>query len=308
MINKSEIKISSTNGKNQLHTIIWKPENEVRGILQISHGMVEYVNRYDRFATFLAERGFLVVGNDHLGHGNTVREEQELGYFGENGSQTVVNDLYEVTKYMKKQYPNIPYYVLGHSMGSFIIRRYIMTYGSSVDGTIIMGTGSQPDVVLKVGKMVVKLLSKIKGAKYRSQFVDKMAFGTYNKKFAPVRTNKDWLTKDTDVVDDYIQHPFCSFLFTLNGFYTLFDTISFIQIKENISRIPKEMPIFMIAGDMDPVGNYGKAVKQVYRDYQQEGINNIRMKLYSNDRHEILNELDYQVVQQDIYDWLLQQL
>lgn len=307
---KTELYIKSTNNENNLHTIVWEPEGDIEAIVQISHGMIEYIDRYDRFAKFLNSKGILVVGNDHLGHGLTAKDDNELGYFHTNyKSKTVVDDLYEVTKYIKSRFgEEIPYFVLGHSMGSFLIRRYIMTYGEEVDGAVIVGTGSQPELVLKGGKAVLKILKVFKGDSYRSKFVEKMAFGTYNKKFKPVKTPNDWISRDKDIVNKYVNDKYCTFLFTLNGYETLFDVLEFIQKPQNKVKIPKDLPLLFISGDMDPVGNYGKSVEQIYKDYKASGIQDIDIKLYKDGRHEILNELNYEDVYNDIYNWLKERI
>ena len=305
MANKKEILIPSTNGSNKLHVIEWAPKGNIKAILQLSHGMVEYIDRYDKFAKYLNERGILVIGGDHLGHGLTAANDEELGYFpAEDGSKTVVDDLYEITKYTKNKYPKVPYYILGHSMGSFMVRRYIMTYGNEVDGTIIMGTGGQPKLLIYTARTIVKVLTKLKGSKHRSKLVNKLSFGTYNNKFKPVRTEYDWLTRDEGIVDAYKSNKYCTFLFTLNGYETLFNTLHFINKKENIDKIPKDMPIFFVAGDKDPVGANGVGVNKVFNQYKNLGIKDIKIKLYKDARHEILNEINCEEVFEDIHNWL----
>ncbi len=307
---KIELYIKSTNNVNDLHTIVWEPDGEVSGIVQISHGMIEYIDRYDGFAKFLNSKGILVVGNDHLGHGLSAKDDDELGYFATHKkSKTIVDDLYKITEETKARYGDeIPYFVLGHSMGSFMIRRYIMTYGDKVDGAVIVGTGSQPGIILKAGKVVLKVIKGFKGDRYRSKFVENMAFGTYNKKFEPVDTPSDWISRDKDVVHRYVNDRYCTFLFTLNGYDTLFDVLTFIQKRENVAKIPKGLPLFFVAGDMDPVGNYGKSVQNIYENYRSGGIENIGIKLYKDGRHEILNELNYEEVYNDIYNWLQERI
>lgn len=304
---KSEFYYPSCDGVNQLHCVLWEPEGEeVKGVLQISHGMVEYIERYEYFAAQLTKAGYVVVGNDHLGHGKSVKED-DLGYFAkEEGSKKVVEDLYRITQKMKKKYEGFPYFVMGHSMGSFLIRRYIMTYGNEVDGVVIMGTGFQPASVLGFGRLTVKVMKALKGERYRSSLCDNLSFGSYNKRIKSARTTKDWLTKDEKIVDAYLNDPYCSFIFTLNGFETLLSTIAFIQDKKNIVKIPKKLPVFMVAGAEDPVGAYGKGVRKVYEIYRNNQIQDIEMKLYPGDRHELVNELDRDVVCQDILSWLEQ--
>ena len=301
-----EIYIPSTNNRNQLHVAIWEPERETKAILQISHGMVEYIVRYDDFAKHLNQQGILVIGNDHLGHGQSVLDESEFGYFGKEKGSTVVDDLYEVTKYAKKQYgENIPYFLMGHSMGSFMARRYLMTYGEKITGAIISGTGYKAAPVLVAALFFTAVIKLFHGERYRSPFLKWLAFHTYNRKIADVKTENDWLTRDEAVVAAYNENPYCKFSFTVNGYETLSDTIKYIQKQSNWEKTPKQLPILMIAGEEDPVGSYGKDVKKVYKKYQQLGCNHIELKLYQDDRHELVNELDREVVYADISQWIL---
>ena len=305
MVEKIEFFVPSTNKHNRLHAIMWKPTGTILAVLQISHGMIEHIERYDDFANYLAQRGFLVVGNDHLGHGKSVSSHDELGYFNApDSSKTVVDDLHQLTLHIKSKYPGLPYFLLGHSMGSFMARRYIMTYGNKLDGAIIMGTGQKPAIALGAGKLLVGLISLFKPMTYRSKLIEKACFGTYNNRFKSKRTKSDWLSQDTAVVDAYLKDPLCTFIFTLNGYQTLFNTLSFIQHTPNIEQIPKNLPIFMVAGKDDPVGNYGKAVTKVYNCYKKTGIQDISLKLYKNARHELLNEIDKDQVYVDLYTWL----
>lgn len=304
MIEKTDLYMPSSNGSDELHIAMWKPEREVRGILQISHGMIEYIDRYDRFARFLAEKGFVVIGNDHLGHGETAAEKN-YGYFAPgDGSYYVVRDLHRVTRYIRKQYPEVPLFLLGHSMGSFMARRYAMTYGKELDGLIVMGTGSKPDWLLKVGQALVRVLIAIKGERAHSWLMEKLCFALYNRRIKPVRTPSDWLSRDEEQVDAYRSHKYCQFAFTLNGYRTLFEVIAFIQEPQNIRKLPHTLPMLFVAGAEDPVGNYGKGVKQVVRKYRRAGVTDITCKLYPEARHEILNELEYETVHEDIEQWL----
>ena len=300
-----EIRLPSKDGVHKLHVVIWEPQIPVRAILQISHGMIEMIERYDAFAGFLNEKGILVIGNDHLGHGQTADSEEDFGYFcPRNMSETVVADLHSVTEYAKKEYPNVPYFLLGHSMGSFMARRYLMTYGEELTGAIIMGTGKQPKHVLLTGKAVANVIQFFKGPRYHSEFLRKAAFGHFNDAVVDKRTESDWLTKDEKIVDFCLSNKYCNFTFTVNGYKTLFEVISFIQKKENVEKIPKNLPILMVAGDADPIGEYGKSVRSVFESYKQAGIKDIRLKLYEGDRHEILNELDKESVYVDILKWI----
>lgn len=322
---KKEMYLKSTDKKNKLHVIIWEPDSNdknavvqkadndvkiknaknIKAILQISHGMIEYVERYEEFAQFFNANGILVIGNDHLGHGKTAASDENLGYFGDGKSKTVVDDLYEVTKYAKETYGKaIPYFLFGHSMGSFMARRYLMTYGNSLTGAIICGTGYTPGIVLTVGNICAKIMQLFKGEHYRSLFLKKIAFGSYNKRIPDVKTENDWLSRNTANVEKYNQDKYCTFLFTVNGYQTLFDVLKFIQKKENIVHIPDELPLFFIAGKEDPVGNYGAGVLKVVKQYKDNGIKNIQTKLYENDRHELTNEMNRNIVFRDILKWI----
>lgn len=301
-----EVYIPSTNNRNQLHVAIWEPERETKAILQISHGMVEYIVRYDDFAKHLNQQGILVIGNDHLGHGQSVLDESEFGYFGKEKGSAVVDDLYEVTKYAKKQYgENIPYFLMGHSMGSFMARRYLMSYGEKITGAIISGTGYKTVPVLDAASFFTAVTKLFHGERYRSPFLKWLAFHTYNRKIADVKTKNDWLTRDEAVVAAYNENPYCKFSFTVNGYETLFGVIKYIQKQNNWEKTPKQLPILMIAGEEDPVGSYGKDVKKVYKKYQQMGCSHIELRLYKDDRHELVNELDRESVYEDISQWIL---
>lgn len=300
-----EIYLPSTDKKNRLHIVIWEPECKIRGIVQLSHGMIEYVKRYDAFARFLNKNGFLVIGNDHLGHGETVKSTDDFGYFCEHDmSRTVVNDLHEVTCFAKKEYPKVPYFLFGHSMGSFMARRYIMSYGHELSGAILCGTGNQPVILLKAAQIITSLIKLCKGDRARSMLLEILFFAKYNKRIKHRKTNSDWLTKDSDIIEQYRGDKYCSYTFTVNGYRTLLEVLSFIQNPKNIKKIPANLPISLIAGTEDPVGDYGKAVKYVFETYRKNGLQDVSLKLYENDRHELLNETDKEAVYGDILEWL----
>ncbi len=302
---KTEVELPSRDGIHRLHGIFWKPKGEVRGIIQLSHGMIEMTDRYDEFANYLLDHGFAVIGNDHLGHGATAGRDEDLGYFcRKNMSATVVSDLHRVTCYAKKHYKKTPCFLLGHSMGSFMVRRYIMTYGNELTGAIIIGTGSKSSVTLAVGSILSEFIRLAKGDRYRSALLEQCVFHNYLARIDNPRTKSDWITRDEKAVDLYCKNKFCNFKFTVNGYRTLFEVLAFIQKDQNIQNIPKELPLLFLAGGMDPVGNYGKAVNEVCCEYKKKGINDVSMKLYPDDRHEILNELDKQQVYSDILRWL----
>ena len=302
---KQEFTFRSTSGLCNIRAIKYIPDGEIKAILQISHGMQEFMDRNEKFANYLCDKGYLVVGNDHLGHGGSVNSKEDWGYFAEkDGNKALLDDLFEVTKIIKAEYGDKPYFLLGHSMGSFYARQYLGEHGNEVDAAIIMGTGHEPLPVVKAGMAICKAIAATKGWRHRSNFVNNMAFGSYNKKFEPARTRVDWLTKDDDIVDWYLNEPRCTFMFTLNGYYNMFKGISRLHDKNLLNNVPKDLPILFVSGQDDPVGSFGKEVYAAADSLKNVGCKNVEVKLYPNDRHEILNELDRQQVYSDLYNWL----
>lgn len=299
----------SQDGETNIHAIEWIPDGDIKAVLQISHGMVEYIERYDEFATFLSKQGFYVVGQDHLGHGESVTSEERLGYFHDtHGNEYVIGDIHELRRITTAKYPDIPYFMLGHSMGSFLIRQYITMYGKGLSGAIIMGTGNQPLALVRLGKILCRIVASIKGWTYRSEFVNNLAFGGYNRTFQPARTSMDWISRSTENVDKYVKDPWCTFTFTVNAYYHMFRGMEQLLIPKNFARIPRKLPIFFVAGKEDPVGNFGKGVVAVYKKYKNSGFKDVKLKLYENDRHEILNEPDRRQVYRDIEKWMKKHL
>lgn len=305
---KNEFRFPSSSGTVDIRSMEYVPEGKIIAVLQIAHGMVEFIDRYENFAAFLASKGILVVGNDHIGHGGSVKSEEDWGYFGENGNRILLDDMHELTRLTKEKYPNLPYFLLGHSMGSFYARQYLGEFGNELDGAIIMGTGLEPLFVVKGGMFLCKLIALFKGWRYRSNFVNQVAFGSYGKKFEPLRTRADWLSKDEALVDWYINEPRCSFLFTLNAYYSMFEGIARLHDKKLLEKVPKDLPIFFVSGEDDPVGSFGKEVVYSVETLKEVGVKNIDMKLYPNDRHEILNETDKETVYADLYEWLMKHI
>ncbi len=284
----------SKDGKTNIHAMEWAPEGKCRAVLQIAHGMVEFIARYDRFGKYLAGQGICVVGNDHLGHGASVATQEDYGYFAEkDGNLCVIGDMQALREKTQEKYPGIPYFILGHSMGSFLVRQYIEMYGAGLAGALIMGTGVQTEGTLLFAKSLAHLIGSTRGWRYRSSMLNNLALGSYNKKFEPARTRNDWLTKDEKIVDAYNANPWNNFKFTTNA-----------QDRKNIRKIPRDLPVFILSGGSDPVGNFGQGPEKLRDIYREEGLTNVRMKLYPGDRHEILNELDHEKVDQDIRAFL----
>ncbi len=309
MVKKEEFTFESRDGKSKLHAVRWIPEGKVVCILQIVHGMAEYIERYEELAQYLGEKGILVTGDDHLGHGKSVGSNGIYGYFCEQDPATVVvRDVHRLKKITQEEYPGVPYVILGHSMGSFILRNYLFRYGTGIQGAILCGTGSQPPALVKLCRLMTALQGLFLGQKHRAVFIDKMAFGSYNKKIPDAKTPFDWLCTDEKVVERYVEDKLCGFIFTVNGFRTLFTLLDRLNQEENLKMMPEKLPVYFIAGDMDPVGNYGDGVKKAFGDFKKAGMEHISLKLYPGDRHELLNEKNRQQVYEDIYPWIMERV
>lgn len=307
---KEEFYFDSRDNVSKIHAVRWTPDSgNVVAVVQIVHGMAEYVERYEELAKFLTDRNMVVTGEDHLGHGKTVPEGGIQGYFCEQDPATVVvRDVHRLKKMTQELYPGVPYFILGHSMGAFILRNYISRYGTGIDGALVLGSGFQPGANLFFVKLVLAAEMLCKGPKKVSTVLNKMAFGKYNKRLEEPKTAYDWLSRNEENVAAYIADENCGFIFTTNGFKTLFALIAGAHDKENLEKIPKELPLYIASGDMDPVGDYGTGVKKVYQLYEEAGIKDITLQLYPEDRHEILNESDKEKVMADIGEWLAKQL
>ena len=302
---RDEFYFPSKDGNTEIHTIEWKPEGEVKAVLQICHGMVEYIRRYDEFAQFLCDRGYYVVGNDHLGHGKSIQAKSEYGFFNEKyGNACVLGDMHTLRQRTAKKYPGVPYFMLGHSMGSTLLRQYIQMYGNGLSGAVLMGVAADhKKAELLLGKRLCEVMAAFRGWHYRSKMVDKMVLGSFNKKFKPARTRADWITSDNDHLDVYVSDPLCSFVSTVNAYYNIFSGMIGTQRKESVYMVPKGLPILFMSGADDPVGGFGKGVRKIYEKYRAAGIQDVALRLYTGDRHELLNETDREQVYEDLLEW-----
>ncbi len=302
---KEEFYFESRDNISRIHAVRYLPDDgNVKGVVQIVHGMAEYAERYEEFAAYLTDRGYVVTGEDHLGHGKSVGENG-FGYFClQDPATVVVRDVHRLKKMTEQIYPSVPYIILGHSMGSFILRNYLCRYGTGIEGAIIMGTGMQPAALVGAARILTALIRAFFGDKHISRLLDKMAFGSYNKRFAPARTQKDWLSKDEQKVDEYIADPLCGFTFTVNGFRTLFELIYRIGKTENLQNIPGRLPVLVVSGSEDPVGEYGDGVRRTVTSMKAAGLECLTCKMYSGDRHELLNETDRMTVMADLVSWM----
>lgn len=285
----------------------WLPEDSVKikGIVQIAHGMAETAARYERFAEVLTENGYIVYANDHRGHGKTAKTIESLGYLAEeDGFDWLVKDLHQLSSIIKDEYPSIPLFLFGHSMGSFAVQRYIILYGDGLKGAILSGSNGNQGIIPDIGIIFAKREIRKHGRRTKSDKLNKMSFGNFNNAFKPNRTEFDWLSRDNDEVDKYINDPFCGTVFTTGYFYDFLTGLKEIENKNNLMLVPKELPIYIFSGDKDPVGKFGKGVISLYNRYKKYGIKDVTYKLYKDGRHEMLNEINRNEVMDDVVDWL----
>lgn len=300
--------LESRNGIQNITYYIYTPLCQPKAVLQISHGMCEYIERYEPFIDYLTGLGFLVCGNDHLGHKNSALSKDKLGYFAPKDGYTYLpRDLARVTRMVQRQYPELPFFLFGHSMGSFVARAYLTRYSELIDGVIVCGTsGSNP--LLGIGSAVISLVKAVKGEFYRSPLIDKLMFGNYNTRYDKVSSKFDWLTRDPAIIEKYAADEYCNFLFTTSAYKDLARLLGFVSSNQWYESVPKDLPFFLVSGDMDPVGGWGKGIREVAVKLRRQGLSQFSVKLYPDMRHEILNEVGKEEVYKDISDWLEKQI
>lgn len=305
MVNRTYFTFPSRDGFHTIHAMKWQSdEAEPIGVLQIVHGMAEYIARYEEVAVYFANKGFVVVGDDHLGHGDTAKEYGDYGYFCRKDPVTVlVRDEHRLKKIIQKEYEGLPYFILGHSMGSLILRNYLCRYGSGIDGAVICGTAHYSKPAIFAGKILTGVMKLAGKSRNKSALLDDLMFGQHNKR-TDKRTSFDWICSDESVVDSYMNDPGCGFLFTVNGFDTLMSLVKELNKHSNLVKMPKDLPVLFIAGTEDPVGNYGKAVQDVYDTFLNLDLTKVQLKLYNDARHELLNEKQKTQVYEDVFNWL----
>lgn len=305
---REDFEYDSRDNRTKLHGVRWIPDESPKCIVQIVHGMAEHVERYEDFAEYLCNKGILVTAEDHLGHGKSAVDGKP-GYFCKQDPATVVvRDVHRLKKMTQEIYPGIPYFILGHSMGSFILRNYLCKYGKGIDGAIVMGTGMQPKIMVLGLKILAGLSCAFGKSSKPCPFVNNVAFGTYLKRIPEHRTDYDWLTKVDSVVDKYIEDPMCGYIFPGNGFKTLGELIWRLHKDSYISKMPVTLRVLITSGAEDPVGDYGVGPKKVYDEFIAQGMQRVDFKLYDGDRHEILNETDHETVYEDLYNWITKEL
>ena len=302
----NEFSFGSCDCKSTIYVREWLPDIAPIGVVQICHGVAEHITRYDKFAQFLASKGFVVAGDDHLGHGKSVSNENNLGYFGEHGGwELVVGDMRKLYERLREQYHSLPIFIYGHSMGSFLTRTYIIRYHDGPNGVILSGTGQQSSLLVTTGLTMANNIIKRHGANNKSQLLNNMAFLGYNKHCKPNRTPFDWLTRDVEIVDNYINDPHCGFYSSAGLFRDMLTGVKYISNPKNLERMNKDLPVYFISGDDDPVGEYGKGVLRSYNGFLKAGLTDVTLKLYHGGRHEILNERNKDEVYSDVLAWLI---
>lgn len=298
-----------------IHAVKWEPDDEAQAarpvaVVQLVHGMIEYIERYRGFAQFLTDHGYVVMGHDHIGHGDSVPEpkEKEWGIMHTDHPEVVmVDDMMTNYGIIREQYPDTPLFVVGHSMGSYMLRRMLVVRSSELDdltGAVIMGTGTVSNTDLRLAMMIIKTVSAIKGRDYKSQFVTNILFGSDYKKFNMDGTipENSWLSKNVESVKAYYKDPKDTYLFSLNGYKGLVTAMKQDNDMEYIRRIRADLPIIFVSGADDPVGSAGKGVKTAYHKFKEAGLN-AKLHLYENDRHELLQETDRENIYQDLEHW-----
>lgn len=305
LITTDKITYPSCDGINTVFGFAVYPENP-KIILQIAHGIAEHSARYFEFAKALAQRGIAVFAEDHLGHGETANAKEKLGWFAkENGWQKVITDILTLKQIAKEKFPNTPYVLMGHSMGSFLARHIAILKSNEIDALVLSGTGNQSPPVIALGKVAAKFEGlRLGSANKGSELINSLAFSAYNKKFAPNKTPYDWLSNDLAEVEKYVLDEKCGFLPTPSIFYDMLTGLSVIGKKCEVKKVKKDLPILIFSGDKDPVGAMGKGVKTVYELYKKAGLEKVTLKLYEGGRHELLNDSYKDEVITDLLNWL----
>lgn len=305
----SHTKKANINAKLWTSTKFGGPDDpgteDPKAVIQLVHGMAEYIDRYDEFARYLVGRGFVVCAEDHVGHGGSATGPDDFGHMPlRNGKSVVVGDVHTLHRMVARTFPDVPYVLYGHSMGSFIVRAYIARYGDELDACVLSGTGNVPANMSKMGNTLARFIASIKGDHHRSKIIDNMGAGAYGKKIENARTPLDWLSTDPEVVDAYIADDLCGFMFTVGGYATLLDLTAEVVTPECAEKVPKNLPVFFVAGDGDPVGDMGEGVKAAAQLLRDAGVQTVDCKIYSGMRHEIHNEIGKEQVYDDIATWI----
>ena len=304
MIRTTHFHYPSARDGCSIHALEWAPEGPPRGIVHLVHGISEHIGRYDETARFLAEHGFLVCGEDHLGHGRTVTDGS-YGFFApENGWTLAARDVRALRKLEGARHPNLPYFLLGHSMGSFLTRTYLSLWPGTVSGAVLMGTGQEPAPLVALGKRISALECRRLGPRGVSPLVHTLSLGAYNRRFRPSRTPSDWLSRDPAEVDAFLADPLCQSRPTVSLFRDMMGGLQLIARRDQLARMDPSVPVCFLSGQEDPVGGMGRGVEQVVRMFQDAGCRDLSLHLYPGARHELFHEQNRREVWADLLDWL----
>lgn len=279
--------------------------DQPKAIVQILHGMAEHSARYARLAQALAEAGYSTYAHDHRGHGRSIPEGGSPGHKADSdGWNRIVEDAHGVNREIAKRHPNVPIIILGHSMGSFVLQQLLFEHPNDMIAAALSGSNGKPPPIAMLGKLVARIERARVGKRKPSPVMQKLTFEDYNKAFAPNRTEFDWLSRDNDEVDKYVADPLCGFAVSTQVWIDMLAALDRISNPRNVAKVPKGIPLYLFAGDRDPVGDYGKGVKRLYEAYKRAAVFDVRLKLYPNARHELFNETNRQEVTEDFIAWL----
>ena len=293
-------------GEGRIHYYTWLPEGSPRAVVQIIHGIAETAERYEETASAFNALGYVVTAEEHMGHGKSKFSQQ--GYFA-GGWLSAVKDTLHLTEQMQQTYQDLPYAYFGHSMGSFMLRTILCKFPECrINAAVISGTGWQPRAALPALETVCDAFCRKEGAKTQSSFLNKVVFGSYNAKVEHRKSEFDWLTRDRAAVETYLQNPNCGFPATNGLLRDMTEGLRIIEDPKNLIQMKKDLPVFLIAGSMDPVGNYGKGVRRTEQEFKKAGMQDVSFKLYPLCRHELLNEINRREILQDISGWLEEKL
>lgn len=303
---KSSWEETTLTGEAKIFCVKWMPETKPIGIIQIAHGVTEYIERYEEFAEYMTARGFIVCGNDHRGHGKSYSDSQKTPmYLGDKGAwYDVAEDLYNVSLRIKAEHPKLPYIVLGFSMGSFLVRTALINHPQMADAVILAGTGQQNAIAIKLAKFMAKKEEEKYGYAQTTKKIDELTFGTYNRKFAPTKTRFDWLCADEDALAAYLGDPNRGGSMTVGLFSEMIDGMEFVGKPENIKKMNKLIPVLLISGDKDPVGQMGRGVKRTAAAFYKAGVKMIDVVMYKKCRHDIFHDFCRGEVCYDILRWI----
>lgn len=301
----TDFSFQSSTARNTIYARKCLPDGAPRAVVQIVHGIADHIERYDDFMRFLADNGIAAVGDDHLGHGRSVTEPEDLGFFSdEYGWNYAVMDEERLHDIMAEEFPGVPYIFFGHSMGSFLTRTFMIAHPDKYDAAILSGTGHQSKLLVVGGYLMAEAIVSTKGARSDGQKLNDIAFGTYLKTIDNPRTPFDWITRDNDMVDKYVADPFCGFVCKSSLYRDMMGGIYYVTNQKNINQMDKTKPVYFMSGDDDPVGDYGKGVERAYNAFCKAGLHDVKMRLYPGGRHEMLNEINRDEVYTDILAWI----